>query len=131
MFNYHVTIILATDSLIWGNCSCVLHLAMNSHPSTSCAYTTRSVIHRERITCRTRRFICGKIKNKHRAGDLRRKKEGKWIEGDLRSIKVSPGNVASSSLPLPPLSVTSDPLRAVRSNFYKRVECPRRIYYPS
>lgn len=62
------------DSLIWGNCSCVLHLAMNSHPSTSCACTTRSVIHRERITCRTRRFICGKIKNKHRAGGSRRKK---------------------------------------------------------
>lgn len=68
VFNYHI-IILVTSSLVWwGNCSCVLHLAMNSHPSTSCAYRIRNVIHRERITCRTRRFICGKIKNKHRAG---------------------------------------------------------------
>lgn len=67
VFNYHI-IILITGSLVWGNCSCVLHLAMNSHPSTSCAYRMRNVIHRERITCRTRRFICGKIKNKHRAG---------------------------------------------------------------
>lgn len=55
----------------------------------------RDVIHRERITCRTRRFNHGKIKNKHRAGGSRRKK--RRIEGDLRSIKVSP----SCRLPFP------------------------------
>lgn len=101
-----------------------LDLAAISHPSVSraCAMSFR----RERITCRMRRFIRGKIKNKHRA--VVRDGKKRRIEGDLRSIKVSPGNAAASPSSL--ASVTSDPLRAVRSNFYKRVECPRGIYYP-
>lgn len=97
VFNYHVIIILATGSLVWGNCSCVLHLAMNSHPSASCAYTTRSVIHRERITCPTRRFICRKIKNKHRAGGLRRKKR---VDGS-RGI-FDPSKSPRETSPRPP-----------------------------
>lgn len=109
MFNYHVTIILVTGSLIWGNCSCVLHLAMNSHLSTSCAYMTRSVIHRERITCRTRRFICGKIKNKHRAGDLRRKKRVNGSRGIFDPSKSA--RETSRRPPFPYHHCLSPPIR--------------------
>lgn len=105
MFNYRIVILVAS-SLVWGNCSCVLHLAMNSHPSTSRAYRMRSVINRERITCWTRRFYLWKNKKQTPSRWLVMKKEGRWIEGDLRFIKVNPGNVASFSLPLPPLCLS-------------------------
>lgn len=91
-------------TLFRGNCSCIPAARSRGNFASERIACMRDVIHRERITCRTRRFIRGKTKNKQRAGGSRQKKRKRRIEGDLRSIKVSPGNVVSSSLPLAFLS---------------------------
>lgn len=92
-----ITVILTAydvrDTLFRSGCSCIPAARSRGNFASERIACMRDVIHRERITCRTRRFIGGKTKNKHQAGGLWRKK--KRIEGNLRSIKVSPGNVAS------------------------------------
>lgn len=94
------------DTLFRGGCSCIPAARSRGNFASERIACMRDVIHRERITCRTRRFIGGKTKNKHQAGGLWRKK--KRIEGNLRSIKVSPGNVASFPSSL---SLLSPPIR--------------------
>jgi len=115
-------------TLFRGDCSCKPAARSRGNFASERIACMRDVIYRERITCPTRRFIRGKTKNKHRVGDSRRKKK----DGSREIFDPSKSARETSRGPLP-LSPLSPPIRlqAVRSNFYKRVECPRGIYYPS
>lgn len=62
------------DTLFRGGCSCIPAARSRGNFASERIACMRDVIHRERITCRTRRFIGGKTKNKHQAGGLWRKK---------------------------------------------------------
>lgn len=114
-------------TLFRGNCSCIPAARSRGNFASERIACMRDVIPPWENNLSDAAFYPRKNKKQTPSRWFATKK--RRIEGDLRSIKVNPGNDASSPFSL--ASVTSDLLRAVRSNFYKRVECPRGIYYSS